>query len=211
MIHCLELISGMKIIFTKSCLVGTNSKPQDYGDMVNDLNCQIRKFALITLVSLSEDPQDQGTFGSSFRKMQKETSMFERKITSLLVAELSLSKQHYPTFRFTISHFRISRKGSSWNRTITKPVPMKRKIWSWTAFYKMEIVSRAKGNGGLDLGGILERNVALLGKWHWQFPKEKNHYGHQSLEANMGMTKTVGTSRIFGNSPTGALGKEFPK
>lgn len=113
MIHCLELISGMKISFTKICLVGTNSKPQDYGDMVNDLNCQIRKFALITLVSLSEDPQDQGTFGSSFRKMQKETSMFERKITSLLVAELSLSKQHYPTFRFTISHFRISRKGSS--------------------------------------------------------------------------------------------------
>lgn len=34
---------------------------------------------------------------------------------------------------------------------------------------KLGVVSKSKKEGGLGIGGILDRYVALLGKWFWRF------------------------------------------
>lgn len=36
------------------------------------------------------------------------------------------------------------------------------------------IVSREKENGGLALGGLLNKNIAFLGNWLWRFLLEYN-------------------------------------
>lgn len=51
----------------------------------------------------------------------------------------------------------------------TKPHPIR-----W------EIVSHSKEKGGLGIGGISQRNQALLGKWLGKFPREQNCLGLQS-------------------------------
>ena len=47
-----------------------------------------------------------------------------------------------------------------------------------------EIIMKSKRNGGLGLGNLKKKNVALLGKWLWRFPLEQ-----QSLWAKISKRK----------------------
>ncbi|RVX01566.1 DUF724 domain-containing protein 7 [Vitis vinifera] len=50
-------------------------------------------------------------------------------------------------------------------------------------FIRWEVVSRPKELGGLGFGKISMRNIALLGKWLWRFPRERSGLWHKmSLE-----------------------------
>lgn len=44
LIHCFELVLVMKINWKKSCMVGINSNPEEYEDIAQAFDCQIRKF-----------------------------------------------------------------------------------------------------------------------------------------------------------------------
>lgn len=52
-------------------------------------------------------------------------------------------------------------------------------------------VSRSQKNGELGIGGIANRNVALLGKWHWLFPKERHSLWASILRCKCGFSLNV--------------------
>lgn len=53
----------------------------------------------------------------------------------------------------------------------SKTFLMERKCRVHTPPYKtVGIVSQPKNERGLEIGGILKKNVALLVKWLWRFP-----------------------------------------
>lgn len=61
----------------------------------------------------------------------------------------------------------------------------------------METVSSVKKAGGLALGGILDRNKALLGKRLWRYELEyQSLIGQQGSGASMGKLETVGEQEI---------------
>ncbi|RVW69156.1 hypothetical protein CK203_064456 [Vitis vinifera] len=53
-----------------------------------------------------------------------------------------------------------------------------------------DIVCKPKSRGGLGFGKISIRNVALLGKWLWRYPREGSALWHQvmGIEYSSGMT-----------------------
>lgn len=46
LIHCFELVSGMEINWKKSCLVGLHSNMEEYKEIFNILDCQIRSLPI---------------------------------------------------------------------------------------------------------------------------------------------------------------------
>ena len=56
---------------------------------------------------------------------------------------------------------------------------------------RWEVVSRPKELGGLGFGKISLRNIALLGKWLWRFPRERSGLWHKVIVS------------IYGTHPNG--------
>ncbi|RVW94050.1 putative ribonuclease H protein [Vitis vinifera] len=56
---------------------------------------------------------------------------------------------------------------------------------------RWEVVSRLKELGGLGFGKISLRNIALLGKWLWRFPRERSGLWHKVIVS------------IYGTHPNG--------
>ncbi|RVW28266.1 hypothetical protein CK203_083719 [Vitis vinifera] len=56
---------------------------------------------------------------------------------------------------------------------------------------RWEVVSRPKEMGGLGFGKTFMRNIALLGKWLWRFPRERSGLWHKVIVS------------IYGTHPNG--------
>lgn len=52
-----------------------------------------------------------------------------------------------------------------------------------------DIVSRSREHGGLALGNIKEKNVALIAKWLWWFPLERGLLWHSIIKSKYGLQK----------------------
>ena len=50
-----------------------------------------------------------------------------------------------------------------------------------------ETVCHSKERGGLDMGRVVERNKALLMKWLWRFPKERQQLWYKVTESKFGL------------------------
>lgn len=70
--------------------------------------------------------------------------------------------------------------------SLQRKLPLERKRTQQTAFD--QDVSRSQKNGELGIGGIANRNVALLGKWHWLFPKERHSLWASILRCKCGFS-----------------------
>lgn len=52
-----------------------------------------------------------------------------------------------------------------------------------------EVVTKTKEFGGLGIGNLLLRNKALLGKWWWRFPKEKESLWGKVITSKYGLQR----------------------
>ena len=58
-------------------------------------------------------------------------------------------------------------------------------------FIRWDVINRPKELGGLGFGKTSLRNIALLGKWIWRFPREKSGLWHKVIAS------------IYGTHPNG--------
>ena len=59
-----------------------------------------------------------------------------------------------------------------------------------------DLVVRSKDTGGLGLGNLKKKNLALLGKWLWRFPWEQQSLWARVIKSkNMGCKTMVGTQK----------------
>lgn len=52
---------------------------------------------------------------------------------------------------------------------------------------KWEVVSRSKHQGGLAVGNIVKKNIALTSKWLWRFPLESESLWHVVIKSKYGV------------------------
>ncbi|KAM7528379.1 hypothetical protein LguiB_031789 [Lonicera macranthoides] len=60
-----------------------------------------------------------------------------------------------------------------------------------------EEVSKSKLNEGLGVGNIIKRNMALLGKWLWRFPLERDSLWHAVIETLMELIQRVSLNQNY--------------
>ena len=70
-----------------------------------------------------------------------------------------------------------------------------------------DLVARSKDRGGLGLGNLRKKNLALLGKWLWRFPLEQNSLWAMVIRSmgykptgGIRMWSQMGPSEIHGSS-----------
>lgn len=84
LIHCFELVSGMKVNWPKSCLVGLNSSSQDHLGYLKALSCPIRAFPLEYLeVPLGGIPRKRDFWLPTLHKVKRKVSHLENQISLL--------------------------------------------------------------------------------------------------------------------------------
>ncbi|RVW34547.1 Transposon TX1 uncharacterized 149 kDa protein [Vitis vinifera] len=88
---------------------------------------------------------------------------------------------------------RISRRLDGWKKAYLSLGGRITLIQSWKKDHliRWEVVSRPKELGGLGFGKTSMRNIALLGKWLWRFPRERSGLWHKVIAS------------IYGTHPNG--------
>ncbi|RVW97046.1 hypothetical protein CK203_032332 [Vitis vinifera] len=72
---------------------------------------------------------------------------------------------------------------------------------------RWEVVSRPKELGGLGFGKISLRNIALLGKWLWRFPRERSGLWYKVIGVYMGHILMDGMPTWWLDGHTDVLGR----
>ncbi|RVX05721.1 Transposon TX1 uncharacterized 149 kDa protein [Vitis vinifera] len=88
---------------------------------------------------------------------------------------------------------RISRRLDGWKKAYLSLGGRITLIQSWKKDHlvRWEVVSKPKESGGLGFRKISLRNIALLGKWLWRFPRERSGLWHKVIVS------------IYGTHPNG--------
>ncbi|XP_010250619.1 PREDICTED: uncharacterized protein LOC104592815 isoform X3 [Nelumbo nucifera] len=80
---------------------------------------------------------------------------------------------------------------------------------------RWEVVCRSKEEGGLGLGNVVSKNEALLGKWLWRWPLERERLWHEVVKSIHGCSESgwdAGVSqRALFTTPWKAISGILPK
>ena len=74
-----------------------------------------------------------------------------------------------------------------------------------------EVCCRSKEKGGLGIGGLIEKNRALLAKWLWRFLLEPKTSGTRWSQPYTGFKETDGTPRTCQDALSIVLGNQFSR
>lgn len=184
-----ELISGLKVNFSKSCLVGINVGDEWLSQMENYFHCKAGNLPFKYLVlPVGADPRRISTWQSVVESFQKKLCSWRAKTLSFgaRIVQIKSVLSSLPTYIFSL--FKAPKK------VILKLTSLQRNfLWGGvsderkTSWISWEKICREKSRGGLGIKKLEEFNMAFLGKWKWGILKEngklwqrvvKSRYGH---------------------------------
>ncbi|PNY13834.1 cysteine-rich receptor-like protein kinase [Trifolium pratense] len=185
-----ELVSGLKVNFHKSMLVGVNVDDNWLFDASYVVNCKIGRIPFIYLgLPIGGNPRRHSLWIPLLEKIRKRLSGWKSRflsmggrlvllksvLSSLSVYFLSFFKAPAGIIRSIESLFKSFLWGGSEDI---------RKI-NWV---KWDKVCLDRDGGGLGVRRIREFNLSLLGKWSWRLLTDKDGLWFKVLVAKYGMT-----------------------
>ncbi|XP_028121753.1 uncharacterized protein LOC114318966 [Camellia sinensis] len=184
-----EIVSGLKVNLSKSSVVGINLNDSYVRRVADMLGCSIESFPIKYLgLPLGGDPRLAPFWEPVLVKIGKCLEGWKRALLSkggryILVQSVLGSVPIYflSIFKIPIS---IARKIEKLMRDF---------LWEGcgegTGFHlvRWDTVSLPKEKGGLAIGNIVARNIALLGKWLWRFSIESDSLWCSVIKSKYGV------------------------
>ncbi|GLT87533.1 hypothetical protein SLE2022_056120 [Rubroshorea leprosula] len=191
-LRCFELVSGLKVNFFKSSLIGLNVEKNDMEIFANKLNCAIGQTPFKYLgVLVGSNPKRLSTWTPMIDTMRKRLSNWKRDTLSFggRIILLNSVFSSIPVYYFStlkapkqviLSLTKIQRNffgagGSEGSRKM--------------AWVKWENICKRKIEGGLGVRELQKFNIALLGRWRWRLLEEKVALWKQILEVKYRMDR----------------------
>ncbi|XP_071731598.1 uncharacterized protein [Rutidosis leptorrhynchoides] len=173
-LKCFELASGLKVNFLKSCLYGIGVGANEIESLASRMKCQAGSFPFTYLgLPIGARMKRIGDWSPVIDKFIKRLSEWKRRTLSfggrlVLVKSVlnSLPLYFFALFRAppcVLNLLESVRRNFFWGGDLSGS-----KI-SWV---KWSITCLPYGAGGLNIGSLKGKNLALLGKWWWRFKTE---------------------------------------
>ncbi|RVW48807.1 putative ribonuclease H protein [Vitis vinifera] len=178
-----EHISGLKVNLDKSNIYGINLEQNHLSRLAEMLDCKAFGWPMLYLgLPLGGNPKACGFWNPVIKRISRRLDGWQKAYLSFggRITLIQSCLTHMPCY--FLSLFKIP---SSVARKIER---MQRDfLWSGIGEGKRDhlvnwdIVCKPKSRGGLGFGKISIRNVALLGKWLWRYPREGSTLWHQVI------------------------------
>lgn len=172
-LRCFELMSGLKVNFQKSDIIGINVEDHFLEAAASSFNCKICMVPFIYLgITLGANPRLAETWQSMVDKLRRRLSNWKRRNLSLggRIVLINSVLTNLPIYY--LSFMKAPKK------VIKEMISIQRNfLWGGTcerkgiAWVKWSEVCRSKSSGGLGIKDIQLFNLSLLGKWLWRIAR----------------------------------------
>ena len=168
-LRCFELLSGLRINFSKSLVAGEGVEENNMEEVADLLRCRVKSLPIMYLgLPLGANPRRIKTWQPIIDKVKKRLSLWKRKCLSI-GGRITLIKS-------TLSNLPVSFMSlwqSSWKKYkefLWGDLDNKRKLHllGWNS------VSKGKKLGGIVIRRSVVMKAALLCKWYWRYSSEKH-------------------------------------
>lgn len=181
--------SGLKINMDKSSLVGINIGSERVMELADQLGCSVGSWPMTYLgLPLGGNPMSLEFWNPVVEKMHKRLDGWRKGFLSrggrVMLVQSVLS--NLPTYYMSV--FKLPGQVADLLEKL-----MRNFLWDAQedgkarSLVAWKTVQEPKERGGLGLGNLRKRNVALLGKWLWRFPLERRALWARIITSKYGL------------------------
>lgn len=175
-LRCFQLMSGLKINFSKSSVCGVKISDQDVKDLALVMGCKIESLPIKYLgLPLGANPKRIKTWEPVLDRMGKKLNVWSRRFNSTggRLTLLNSNFGHLPIYFMSIFKLPVAvaqsieklQRQFFWGDSVEK-----RKLH----LVKWDVIAKKKEYGGLGVKNLNIQNLALLAKWWWRFSNDKD-------------------------------------
>jgi hypothetical protein len=173
-LRCFELISGLKVNFSKSNIFGVNVHNSFLEGAATFLHCKVRSLPFTYLgLPVGANPRRLSTWNPILEVIQKRLTLWKNKYISLGGRVVLLNSVLAAIQIFYLSLFRmpmgVRKKIVSLQRRFLWGGAAGASKISWVSWCD---VCRPKKEGGLGVKDLRIMNISLLTKWKWRLLSE---------------------------------------
>ncbi|RVW50733.1 putative ribonuclease H protein [Vitis vinifera] len=176
-------ISGLKVNLNKSSIYGINLDQAHLSRLAEMLDCKASGWPILYLgLPLGGNPKACGFWDPVVERISSRLDGWQKAYLSFggRITLIQSCLTHLPSY--FLSLFKMP-------ATVAAKIERLQRDFLWSGvgegkrdhLVRWDIVCRPKTIGGLGLGNISWRNLALLGKWLWRYPREGSTLWHQVI------------------------------
>ncbi|KAJ9680329.1 hypothetical protein PVL29_019598 [Vitis rotundifolia] len=176
-------ISGLKVNLDKSNIYGINLEQNHLSRLAELLDCKASGWPIPYLgLPLGGNPKTCGFWDPVVERISRRLDGWQKAFLSFggRITLIQSCLTHMPCY--FLSLFKIPASVAAKIERLQRNF-----LWSGVGEGKRDhlvswdVVCKSKANGGLGFGKIALRNVALLGKWLWRYPREGSALWHKVI------------------------------